>query len=74
MRVQDRRMKELEAKAGNNKGPILIIREMFSPSADGPVSANKYYGSRVSVARSTQSLPEERIENFERRLMKKAQV
>ena len=75
MRVHDRRLKELEAKAGDaNNAPMIIIREMFSPSADGPVSANKYYGSRVSVARSTQSLPEERIENFERRLMKKAQV
>ena len=74
MRVQDRRLKELEAKAGNNKGPIFIIREMFKPSADGPVSANKYYGSRVGVARPTHSLPEERIENFERRLMEAVPV
>ena len=74
MRVQDRRLKELEAKAGDTNGPILIIREMFIPSGDGPVSANKYYGSRVGVARSTQSLPEESIENFERRLMEAVPV
>ena len=75
MRVQDRRMKELEAKAGDaNNAPMIIIREMFSPSADGPVSANKYYGSRVGVALSTQSLPGESIESFERRLLEVAQV
>ena len=75
MRVHDRRLKELEAKAGDAKNaPMIIIREIFSPSADGPVSANKYYGSRVGVARSTQSLPEESIENFERRLMEAVPV
>ena len=75
MKAQDRRLKELEAKAGDtNNAPMIIIREMFTPSKDGPVLANKYYGSRVGVARPTHSLPEESIEAFERRLMEVAQL
>ena len=74
MRVQDRRLKELEAKASDINGPILIIREIFTSSKDGLVSANEYHGSRVGVARSTQSLPGESIESFERRLMEAVPV
>ena len=74
MRVQDRRLKELEAKAGDTNGPILIIRKMFIPSKGGPVSANEYYGSRLGLVYSTHSLPGESIENFERRLMEMGQV
>tara|TARA_B110000208_G_C11351553_1_gene277701 strand:- start:46 stop:270 length:225 start_codon:yes stop_codon:yes gene_type:complete len=74
MKAQDRRLKELEAKAGDTNGPILIIREMFTPSKDGPVSANGYYGNRLGLACSTHSVAGESIESFEHRLMKTAQV
>lgn len=70
MRMQNRRVTDLEIKAGTGVDTITaIIREFYVPSPDGPLSTGQYRGHRIGVNEELFSRPGETRGAFERRIM-----
>ncbi|MFG6559236.1 hypothetical protein [Sulfitobacter sp. 1A15299] len=70
MRMQNRRVTDLETKAGTGVDTITsVVTEFFVPSPDGPLSTGQYRGHRVGISKELLSLPGETKGAFERRIM-----
>lgn len=70
MRMQNRRVTDLEAKAGAGVDTITaIIHEIYVPSPDGPLSTGQYRGHRIGAREEMVSRPGETWGAFERRVM-----
>ncbi len=69
MKRHDRRLKNLEDKAGTGPEPIrVIIHESYVPSPDGPKLVG-FSGSLVGGGGTRlKSLPGESLDDFEKRL------
>ena len=67
MRTQERRLKDLEAKAGTGtEGITAIITRICFPGID---ETGEFHGTRIGAGATICNLPGENIEDFERRVM-----
>ncbi len=70
MRTQERRLNDLEMKAGIGVEIIdTIISEIFVPSPDGPLATGEIYGSCIGHAGVFRKHHSETMRAFEARLM-----
>ena len=70
MRMQNRRVTDLETKAGTGVDKITaVVRDFYVPSPDGPLSTGQYRGHRIGVNEELSSRPGETRGAFERRIM-----
>lgn len=71
MRTQERRVNDLEMKAGIGTNTFdTVISEIFVPSPDGPLATGEIYGSRIGHAGMFRNHPGETMGAFKARLMK----
>lgn len=70
MRMQNRRVTDLETKAGTGVDTITsVVTEFFVPSPDGPLSTGQFRGRRIGSDKELLSRPGETRGAFERRVM-----
>ena len=70
MRMQNRRVTDLETKAGTGVDKITaVVREFYVPSPDGPLSTGQYRGHLIGSDKELLSRPGETRGAFERRVM-----
>ena len=66
MRVQNRRVTSLEAKAGTGVESVaVVVREIYAPSPDGPRATGEYHNRLTGVSKLSSHVGEGK-EAFER--------